>query len=262
MASNLRTDFERAISRSPMLAPPSAISDTELAVVVANHVEWRASNKAGGAQAILVNRELAGKNLGGMNLALARLELCDLRTVSFEKADITGTSFAGSDLGRANFSDCQGAGAVFLSCHCEESSFHRAALGRASFMFASLHRTDFLLATLDYADFEGANLREANFQRARLAGVELEHWFLTEKQVEGAHGDANTKLPKGIFLPGMPSKAKDDDKSIREAGKWTPLRCAYWRSLPEDQRRPFEEWVFNQPRNNQGPQLPPGADNG
>lgn len=41
---------------------------------------------------------------------------------------------------------------------------------------------------------------------------------------------------------------------MRRFGKWTPARCAHWRSLPQAERPAFERWVRDAP---DWPALPP-----
>lgn len=43
---------------------------------------------------------------------------------------------------------------------------------------------------------------------------------------------------------------------MRRLGKWTPARCAHWRSLPQAERPAFEHWVRDAPN---WPPLPPHA---
>ncbi|TAN48780.1 MAG: hypothetical protein EPN26_12255 [Rhodospirillales bacterium] len=43
---------------------------------------------------------------------------------------------------------------------------------------------------------------------------------------------------------------------MRRFGKWTPARCAHWRSLPQAERPAFERWVRDAP---DWPALPPHA---
>jgi len=66
----------------------------------------------------------------------------------------------------------------------------------ASFRNADLSGADFTRARLDYADFTGATLSLARFKGADLSLAK----GLTQKQLDDACGDADTKLPQGLSV--------------------------------------------------------------
>ncbi len=262
-------DFTPPMDRSPLLPEPIPVTAEELAVLLANHRQWLESKGQNGSRAVLINRDLRGCVLDGAEMARARLELCDLRSVSLDGARITGARFDDSDLGRSRLGGCDGDGASFFRCHAPQASFANARLNRACFMLAHLDGADLSAAELAGADFDGASYRGADFCRANLRGAILSR--CTQSQVEDAIGDRATQIGEGVTIldddrPGQrltcwggemvaESAAADRPSPIRKRGKWTPIRCAYWRALPEAERPAFEQWVRDAA---DFPALPPG----
>jgi len=256
------------MDRSPLLPEPIPVTADEFAALLAGHRQWLVSGGQNGSRAVLINRDLRGLVLDGAEMARARLELCDLRSVSLDGARISGARFDDSDLGRARLADCDGDGASFFRCHAPQASFASARLNGACFMLARLDGADLSAAELAGADFDYASTRGADFQRANLRGAILPR--CTQSQVEGAIGDRATQLGEGVTIldadrPGQrltchdgemvaDQAAADRPSPTRKRGKWTPIRCAYWRALPETERPAFELWVRTAP---DYPALPP-----
>ncbi|MFI0235249.1 pentapeptide repeat-containing protein [Streptomyces sp. NPDC016845] len=74
---------------------------------------------------------------------------------------------------------------------------HSADLRGASLRGALLIAADLTGADLRFADLIGADLRDTRLAGADLTGAV----FLTQAQVNAAHGDAATKLPPGLTRP-------------------------------------------------------------
>ena len=256
------------MARSPLLPEPVPVTADELAALLASHRQWLESEGRSGRRAVLINRDLRSLVLDGAEMARARLELCDLRSVSLEAARITGARFGDSDLGRARLVGCVGNDASFFRCHAPQASFAAARLNRACFMLAHLDGADLSAAELAGADFDCASTQGASFRRADLRGAILPR--ARQDQVEDAIGDGHTQLGEGVTIldadrPGQrltcwggemvaEHAATDRPPPTRKRGKWTPIRCAYWRALPETERPAFEQWVRNAP---DFPALPP-----
>lgn len=261
-------DFTPPMDRSPLLPEPIPVTADELAALLAGHRQWLESKGQNGSRAVLINRDLRGLVLDGAEMARARLELCDLRSVSLEGARITGARFGDSDLGRARLVGCDGDGASFFRCHAPQASFANARLNGACFMLAHLDGADLSAAELVGADFDGASYRDASFHSADLRGILLPR--ACQNQVEGAIGDRASQLGEGVTMldanhPGELLTCHGGDmvaehaatarpSSTRKRGKWTPIRCAYWRALSETDRPAFEQWVRTAP---DFPALPP-----
>lgn len=118
-------------------------------------------------QADLSNRTLKARNYAG-----ARLRQADLSLSVFNHGD-----FAGADL-----RDVNGYGALFAG---------------TNFAGANMTNSTFVGAFLEGANFRGATLTGVNF-----SGAEMERAVgLTQGQLNGACGDASTKLAPGLRLP-------------------------------------------------------------
>lgn len=84
----------------------------------------------------------------------------------------------------------------------------RATLIGARFRGADLRRADLRAALLVGADLRDADLRVADLlgtdlRGARLEGADLtDALFLTQPQIDGARGDARTRLPQTVERPG------------------------------------------------------------
>lgn len=96
----------------------------------------------------------------------------DLRTADLTQADLSGADLIGADL-------------------------RQAALNGAALVGAYLIGADLRGAGLDVADLRGADLRDADVR-----GVDLTRtFFLTQAQVETAHGDRATLLAATFARP-------------------------------------------------------------
>lgn len=121
----------------------------------------------------LFQADLANLTLRGLNLSKARLRQADLSTVVMNRAN-----FSGGDL-----RDVNAYGGVF---------------GGASFARSDLTNASFVGAYLEGANFSGANLSGANF-----SGAEMDRAVgLSQSQLNRACGDASTRLPRGLSIPG------------------------------------------------------------
>ncbi len=117
-------------------------------------------------QADFTNREMKNRNF-----AKARLRQADMSAAVMNR-----TSFAGGDLRDVNA--------------------YAAVMSSVSFAGADLTNATFVGAYLEGANFRGATLAGANF-----SGAEMDRAVgLTQAQLNGACGDATTRLPKGLRL--------------------------------------------------------------
>jgi len=119
----------------------------------------------------LFQADLSNKTLKARNYAGARLRQADLSLSVFNHGD-----FAGADL-----RDVNGYGALFAG---------------TNFAGANMTNATFVGAFLEGANFRGATLTGVNF-----SGAEMERAVgLTQGQLNGACGDASTKLAAGLRL--------------------------------------------------------------
>jgi len=111
--------------------------------------------------------EARGLNLSGARLRQANLSLAVMNRTRFTNADLR---------------DVDAYGAVFSSAR-----FGGANLTNASFVGTYLEGADFSGARLDGANFSGAQMRSAT--------------GLTQRQLDRACGDAETRLPGSLRIP-------------------------------------------------------------
>jgi len=107
--------------------------------------------------------------------------------------------------------NCILAGANLSNQCLQGSDFQGTDFDNARLVLTCLSHTDMRNATFRRADLSGANLFEANLDGADLSGAtlsitsikgaDLAHAKgLTQKQVDAACGDAQTKLPPGLSV--------------------------------------------------------------
>ena len=165
------------------------------------HANLRGANLGGG--------NLQGANLRGANLQATHLGLGSRRgpvyirvsplsnevsiTESGDRADVT--IFQPSDvrdmiqISDWRFANLQGA-------NLEDANLREATLNLADLQGADLGGADLQGANLKGAKLQGADLDEASLQGADLRETE----GLTQEQLYGACGDAETKLPPGMAI--------------------------------------------------------------
>jgi hypothetical protein len=104
--------------------------------------------------------------------------------------DLRGADLSGANLRFADLSDAK---------------MSHANLSGANLREARLIGTDLGLANLTGADLTGANLSDADLPGANLSGADLSYAKnLTQAQLDGACGDATTKLPEGLTIKRCP----------------------------------------------------------
>jgi hypothetical protein len=98
----------------------------------------------------------------------------------------------------------------------EGAKLYSADLGHAKLWAANLQEADLESADLGGADLRRANLRGANLWGANLRGTDFQKVEdLTEKQIQWAETDENTKLPPHLKTPG--SAEHNDTAPPRES---------------------------------------------
>ncbi len=118
--------------------------------------------------------------------AVARIHagIVDCVGCNLEGADLTNTCVKAHDLHGANF---DGANAVLM------------CMSFANFTDATFRGTDLSGANLAHAKLDGANLSGAVMDATSLKGTDLTRALgLTQKQLDQACGDSDTKAPAGL----------------------------------------------------------------
>ncbi|HEY4943048.1 MAG TPA: pentapeptide repeat-containing protein [Rhizomicrobium sp.] len=120
--------------------------------------------------------------------AVARLHagIVDCPGCNLQGADLTNTCVKAKNLAGANF---DGAKAVLM------------CMSFANFSNATFRGTDLSAANLAHADLDGADLTGAVMTITSLKGTDLTKTKgLTQKQLDAACGDADTKVPAGLTV--------------------------------------------------------------
>jgi uncharacterized protein YjbI with pentapeptide repeats len=120
--------------------------------------------------------------------AVARLHagIVDCPGCNLQGADLTNTCVKAKNLTGANF---DGANAVLM------------CMSYANFSNATFRGTDLSGANLAHADLDGADLSGAVMSITSLKGTDLtKAKGLTQKQLDAACGDADTKAPAGLVV--------------------------------------------------------------
>lgn len=120
--------------------------------------------------------------------AVARIHsgIVDCQGCNLAGADLTNTCVKAKDLTAANF---DGAKAVLM------------CMSYANFTNATFRGTDLSGANLAHATLDGADLSGAILDITSIKGTDLTRALgLTQKQIDQACGDADTRLPAGMTV--------------------------------------------------------------
>jgi uncharacterized protein YjbI with pentapeptide repeats len=147
--------------------------------------------------AVLTNANLAGAELTSADLKRARLKSANLVRAELTWADLSaanlmGANIRGADLAEADLTEANLHKANLVGANLREARLVEAKLTRASLVDAFLGGADLAHADLAGADLGGTHLFGADLSHAR---------NLTQKQLNSANGDAQTKLPEGLTRP-------------------------------------------------------------
>jgi uncharacterized protein YjbI with pentapeptide repeats len=169
------------------------LTKARLESVLERHEAWIGSGWEMGKRADLHGTDLHAFKLQGALLADADLHRADLHCADLQQAELDGADLHRADLHRA---DLHGADMQWADLH--RADLHRADLHGAVLREADLHRAD-----LHEADLHGADLEQADLAFADLRGADLTQVKgLTQAQLNGAQGNATTRLPSGLTLEG------------------------------------------------------------
>jgi uncharacterized protein YjbI with pentapeptide repeats len=182
-----------------LLIPPSVMSlDWPLPGYCASLSQFRGAK--------LDNADLSAVNASGADftrasLQHANLEHADLRTGRFRGTNLSSallrrTDLSGADLREADLRDANLERATLVRARAIGTNLRGAYLGSADLTDCSLENANLCSATL-----YKSNLKRTVLKGANLSGVDLTYAVgLAREQVEGACGDASTKLPPSLTL--------------------------------------------------------------
>jgi hypothetical protein len=137
---------------------------------------------------------------GEVVLSQADLSRAKLSRIVLAKADLTRVNLAGADL-------------------------RSSILRRTNLIGADLSNADLSGARLDEASLSAADLSAADLTGARLVGADLSRARgLSQAQLDGACGDARTRLPEGHRIAACPGSENGAERRAPEARR--PSRSA------------------------------------
>jgi uncharacterized protein YjbI with pentapeptide repeats len=133
---------------------------------------------------VLGSRALAAPAYDSAAVARIHAAIVDCPGCNLAGADLTNTCVKAHDLHGANF---DGAKAVLM------------CMSYANFSGASFRGTDLSAANLAHAKLDGADLSGAIMDITSIKGTDLRQARgLTQKQLDQACGDADTRVPAGL----------------------------------------------------------------
>lgn len=133
----------------------------------------------------------SGYNLRHADASDAMLAKADLHHADLQGANLKGAMLWRAELSKANLTAADLSGAMLSNADLLGSNLSGANLQDAAFFRADLQN----------ADLTGADLRGTWLSEARLKGADLRlARNLTQKQLERACGDSETRLPPGLTI--------------------------------------------------------------
>jgi uncharacterized protein YjbI with pentapeptide repeats len=185
------------------------LSDANLTKADLRNLTLTGANLSGAqlVGAALSNTNLTGANLRGADLTEAHLYKATLTKADLFEADLTKAYFWEADLTEAYLYNATLTEALLGRANLTEADLSDANLTKAGFGEVHLTRARLHSATMTGANLWRADLTEADFWRADLTGAGLHEAVLTgakqldQKQLDGACGDEDTRLPAGLARP-------------------------------------------------------------
>lgn len=114
-----------------------------------------------------------------------------------EECDLSGRILTGARLSNSVFDRSSFSRAILTRADASDSRFVAADFTEADLTFMSLVRAQCRGAVFPRAQFHGARLLATDFSEADLRLAD----GLTQTQLDGACGDASTRLPPGLSIP-------------------------------------------------------------
>lgn len=164
------------------------------ALVLAGPAFAQAPSATGGPIVSQAERDRIAAGVRNGDRACAQ---CDLFQADLSYMNLAAANFAGARLRQADLQISEADRARFGGANLSLANLFGGRFSHADFSNANLEGAVLVGAYLGYARFTGAVLAGAN-----LSGAELEGAVgLTQAQLNGACGDANTVLPTGLTVP-------------------------------------------------------------
>jgi uncharacterized protein YjbI with pentapeptide repeats len=160
---------------------------------------------------------LIGAELPAVNFNHATLDHAWLTEANLEQASLFSASLKGGKLVTTILHDAFLGDADLQGANLYAANLRMARLPDANLKRANLGRAKLQGALLIRAKLQGADLGKANLERADLAGADLtDAKGLTQKQLDEAFGDDNTKLPEGLTIKMSPDEASKTEDGTEQ----------------------------------------------
>lgn len=158
--------------------------------------------------AVLDEMAFESFELSKVDLSEASLQSTNLTSSKLKKATLVSADFRGAILRRAKLHYADLTGANLQGVNLFKAKLRGAILERATLGVCDKPKVDaatgeqYIGALPRSANCRGADFRGADFRDASLCGVDLtEAIGLSQEQLNSAHGDESTKLPKYLKMP-------------------------------------------------------------
>jgi uncharacterized protein YjbI with pentapeptide repeats len=142
----------------------------------------------------LMEIDLSGAYLGGLNLSNANLGNANLGNANLRGADLSNANLRGADLSKANLFNI-----VLFDANLINANLSGADLSYACLSDAKLINADLINANLNSANLSGANLLSAKLINANLSGADLSRAILDKKALVATVLCINKKNITKIF---------------------------------------------------------------
>ena len=159
----------------------------------------------------LINADLSGADLNGMNCRQLNLSLANLRNTHFYRANLLEANFYNADLYGADLTHANLIRADLRNTNLIRSSLRNADLNGADLSWASLSDAD-----LSSANLYGANLRGTYLNRAAISNSDLRKVNLSDADLRGAKF-ITTHLKGARFNLAITANTLFNDLDLREA---------------------------------------------
>jgi len=171
--------------------PKPAEPEIDVSPFLAGHESWLSTKGADGEKANFENLKLPGINLAGQNLTSG----------IFRGANLQGANLRGAILNDADMRHANLAGADLTAAELHNVKFRHASLKGATLIEAGLRSADLAGADLSGGDLTGVDFKDANFLSTDIRGANMLGISLTQKQINQAYSNSETKLPPGLRMP-------------------------------------------------------------
>jgi uncharacterized protein YjbI with pentapeptide repeats len=122
---------------------------------------------------------------------------CNLFQADFSNLELKSRDYAGARLRQADMSAAVMNYTIMAGADLRDVNAYGAVFTGVSFAGANMTNASFVGTYLEGANFRGATLTGVNF-----SGAEMDRAIgLTQRQLDGACGDATTTLPPGLRIP-------------------------------------------------------------